>query len=66
MPMVIGVGRLASEDFEIIERITDTLLERHISPPIFSVDVREKDDVLLLVEALLCQIEVNEMGMMQA
>jgi hypothetical protein len=30
------------------------------------VDVREKDDVLLLVEALLCQIEVNEMGMMQA
>ena len=66
MPMVIGVGRLASEDFEIIERITDTLLERHISPPIFSVDVREKDDVLLLVEALLCQIEVNDMGMMQA
>ncbi|MEQ3637521.1 GTPase [Alcanivorax sp.] len=66
MPMVIGVGRLASEDFDVIERITDILLERHISPPIFSVDVREKDDVLLLVEALLCQIEVNEMGMMQA
>jgi len=29
------------------------------------VDVRECEDVLLLVETLLCQIEANEMELMQ-
>jgi hypothetical protein len=33
--------------------------------PVISVDVREKDDVLLLVETLLCQIEAHEMELME-
>jgi len=66
MPMVVGVGRLASDDFETIERITETLMRRQIAAPVFSVDVRNKDDVLLLVEALLCQIEANELEMVEA
>jgi signal recognition particle receptor subunit beta len=66
MPMVIGVGRLSDDDFFTIDAITEALVERNINPPVLSVDVRRKDDVLLLVEALLCQIEVNELGLAEA
>lgn len=66
MPMVIGVGRLSDEDFEKMDALSSKLQEKNVASPIFSVDVRKKDDVLLLVEALLCQIEVNDMGIMEA
>ena len=49
-----------------MDAITEALVERNINPPVLSVDVRRKDDVLLLVEALLCQIEVNELGLAEA
>ncbi|WP_297762866.1 ATP-binding protein [uncultured Alcanivorax sp.] len=64
-PLVIGIGRISSDDFARIDRVTEKLAAKHLFVPVISVDVRECEDVLLLVETLLCQIEANEMELMQ-
>ncbi|WP_028313034.1 GTP-binding protein [Derxia gummosa] len=57
--LVIGVGRLAPEaqarihDYQAVARAHGRAL------PIFAVDVRRRDDVLLLVEALIATAELN-------
>jgi signal recognition particle receptor subunit beta len=57
---VIGVGRI-SDGRPTLERLSDWLAASGISVPMFSVDVRQRDDVLLLLEALLSQIESREL-----
>lgn len=57
--MVVGVGRLSAGP----TRITDFhgwLRERDLRLPVFAVDVRRRDDVVVLLEALVRQIEVRE------
>lgn len=66
VPMVIGVGRLPADDHARLEALAMRLEEQGIALPIFDADVRQQDDVLLLVDALLCQIEVNEFGSLEA
>ncbi len=56
---VVGIGRLAKNKELLIEYIK-RLSKRNINVPVFAVDVREKDDVLLLLDALFTQIEVIE------
>jgi signal recognition particle receptor subunit beta len=54
-PFVIGVGRLRSSvDLESYFRTLETV---GLVAPVFAVDVREKGDVLLLIETLLCILE---------
>ena len=55
-PLVIGVGR--SGDC-LLDEYTKTLVGRGIVAPVFSVDVRERADVLLLIETLLCVVEAQ-------
>ncbi len=57
--MVIGVGRSA-EGSTRIHDYTQKLQARGLCLPVFAVDVRKRDDVLLLLEALLQQIEAYE------
>jgi uncharacterized protein len=57
--LVIGVGRLA-EGSARIHDYAAALGARGLRLPVFAVDVRRRDDVLLLLEALLNQIEVYE------
>lgn len=57
--IVIGVGRLA-EGTARISDYASALAARGLQLPVFSVDVRRRDDVLLLLEALLQQIEAYE------
>jgi signal recognition particle receptor subunit beta len=57
--MVIGVGRLA-EGPQRIGDYAEVLRARGLRLPVFAVDVRRRDDVLLLLEALLQQIEAYE------
>lgn len=57
--MVIGVGR-CSEGSTRIHDYTQALQLRGLCLPVFAVDVRKRDDVLLLLEALLQQIEAYE------
>ncbi|MCL2872160.1 MAG: ATP/GTP-binding protein [Betaproteobacteria bacterium] len=56
---VLGVGRLPSQRGEL-DKYVMRLARRKIKIPVFSVDVREKKDVLLLLDALFTQIEVIE------
>jgi uncharacterized protein len=53
---VIGIGRI-EQGATTLDHFADWLLAAGLSVPAFSVDVRQRDDVLLLLEALLSQIE---------
>ena len=66
VPMVVGVGRLPPEDLSRLETLAMRLEERGIALPIFDADVRQQDDVLLLVDALLCQIEADDCRSLEA
>jgi uncharacterized protein len=53
---VIGIGRI-EQGQQTLDRFADWLVDQGLNIPAFSVDVRQRDDVLLLLEALLNQIE---------
>lgn len=57
--MVVGVGRLADGPARIADYAA-ALRARGLRLPVFAVDVRRREDVLLLLEALLQQIEACE------
>lgn len=58
--MVVGVGRSGEGDLSI-DRYNRWLAEQRLAIPAFSVDVRRRDHVLLLLDALLNQIETHEL-----
>jgi len=59
-PFVVGVGRTRPDDPTQVEACMRVLETLRISAPIFSVDVRKRDDVLLLIETLLATLEVSQ------
>lgn len=56
--MVIGIGRLGVTHSSI-EAYAAWLAQKGLSLPVFSIDARRRDDVLLLLDALLYQIETS-------
>jgi signal recognition particle receptor subunit beta len=56
--MVIGIGR-SDEGGPALDAVADWLAARGLAVPVFTVDVRRRDDVLLLLDALLNQIETH-------
>jgi len=58
-PFVIGIGRTDPADDMHIGACTRALAELGISAPVFSVDVRIRADVLLLIETLLALLEAR-------
>ena len=56
---VVGVGRLGEQSQYEISDLADTAAQMGFAIPVFSVDVRQRQDVLLLLEALFCQIEMD-------
>ncbi len=56
---VLGVGRLPERN-GALDKYVARLARRRIKIPVFSIDVRRKKDVLLLLDALFTQIEVVE------
>jgi signal recognition particle receptor subunit beta len=60
-PFVIGIGRLPVSDEEHLDRYAAMLAESGIVAPVYGVDVRKREDVLLLVETLLCILETQVM-----
>ena len=56
---VVGVGRLPEDYGAQIEEYTRALLASGVVAPVFAVDVRERADVLLLIETLLCILETR-------
>jgi len=54
--MVIGLGRGSK-----LDEYSQWLTENGLTIPLFTVDVRRRDDVLLLLDALLNQVETREL-----
>ncbi|WP_116807861.1 GTP-binding protein [Steroidobacter cummioxidans] len=59
-PFVVGVGRTRPDDYTQVEACMRLLETLQFSAPIFSVDVRKREDVLLLIETLLATLEVSQ------
>jgi uncharacterized protein len=58
---VIGVGRTEQNSAVSTADIANACSDAGFMLPVFAVDVRKRDDVLLLLEALFSQIEMNAM-----
>ena len=58
--VVVGIGRTHSHPMPSVEQHAAMLKALGADAPVFSVDVRQREDVLLLLDAMLCQIEVLE------
>lgn len=59
VPCVIGVGRLDTHPHTTLEQYADVLEARGMVFPILAVDVRQRADVVLLIDTLLGQIEAG-------
>lgn len=57
--LVIGIGRSDQLGAAPIQAYQRQLERSALAVPIFRVDVRQRDDVLLLIETLMCQLEAN-------
>ena len=57
---VVGVGRRDTHPAPDLDAYYDVAAELGLSAPIVSVDVRRRDDVLLLLDILFNQIEAAE------
>jgi uncharacterized protein len=60
MNCVVGVGRNHEHPAPTLDDFADALAERELAFPVLAVDVRQRDDVLQLVEAVIAQAEANE------
>ncbi len=58
-PFVIGVSRVSPYDGRELDDYSQALAAKEIVAPLFGVDVRNREDVLLLVETLLCILEAR-------
>jgi uncharacterized protein len=62
VPCAIGVGRLESHPYPGLDEYADLLSEHGRIFPIVPADVRQREDVLLLIDTLLAQIEAGSIG----
>lgn len=58
-PFVIGVGRPAAHQSGQFDAFMRILAEHGVVAPVFGVDVRTREDVLLLIDTLLCILEAQ-------
>jgi signal recognition particle receptor subunit beta len=56
---VVGVGRTDEPGSRQADDVTAHLAARGLAAPVFSVDVRQRDDVNLLLDVLFVQIEAQ-------
>lgn len=59
-PLVIGVGRCSEPGALTLDAFAQRLENHGLNLPLFGVDVRRREDVLLLVDTLLCLLEVSD------
>lgn len=62
VPIVVGVGRASQPGALPLDAFAQRLESRGLTLPVFGVDVRRRDDVLLLVDTLLCLLELGDAG----
>jgi len=59
LPCVIGVGRRDSHPVPSLDDYAAVLAQRELLVPVIDVDVRRRDDVVLLIDTLLAQLEAS-------
>jgi uncharacterized protein len=59
MNCVIGVGRTLECPLPTLDDFADVLAERDRVFPVLAVDVRRRDDVLMLIDAVIAQAEAG-------
>lgn len=62
MPCAIGVTRLGEHHSPTLDDYIDELARHDRVLPVLEVDVRRRDDVLLLIDTLLAQLEAGMFG----
>ncbi|NVM91233.1 hypothetical protein FHT32_004897 [Variovorax sp. SG517] len=62
LPCVVGVGRMQSHPVPTLDDYADRLASTGRVFPILEVDVRRRNDVLLLIDTLLMQLEADMRG----
>ena len=62
LPCAIGVGRLDTHPHPSLDHFANLLAEKNRIFPVVGVDVRRKDDVILLIDTLLMQLESGISG----
>ncbi len=61
MPCVVGVGRCEAHPEPGIDAFADVLHARGLVRPVVPVDVRKREDVVMLIDILLSQVESDLM-----
>lgn len=59
LPCVVGVGRLLSHPRPHVDAYAAALSGRGLALPVLDVDVRRRDDVVLLIDTLLMQLQAD-------
>ena len=62
LPCAIGVGRLDTHPHPSLDDYANLLAEKNRTFPVIGVDVRRKDDVVLLIDTLLMPLESGISG----
>lgn len=61
--IVIGITHVDQHDEQMLKIYRDWMNLHHYSYPVFAIDARQKDDVLLMVEVLIASIETHAIAM---
>lgn len=59
LPCTVGVGRLQSPGGPGLDAYIDELARHNLVVPVLDVDVRRREDVVLLIDTLLAQLEAG-------
>ena len=62
MPCAIGVGRLSEHPVPSMDDYIDELARHNRVLPVLAVDVRQREEVVLLIDTLLAQLEAGMFG----
>lgn len=62
MPCTVGVGRTQNHPSPALDDFSLRLERRGLVLPVLPVDVRQKDDVAMLIDTLLAQVEAGFTG----
>ena len=61
LPCVVGVGRTETHALPDLQAYADAVEKQGHLFPVLAVDVRQRDDVVLLIDVLLSQLEADLM-----
>lgn len=59
--IIIGITHVDEDSQQLLKKYRNWLTMQQLNYPLFAIDAREKDDVLLLVEVLIARAEVEFM-----